>query len=378
MPTQPQVALIEIGASHDECLHAQAAFLHHHGIGVHLILSDKVHQRAGTFDHVDHLHVVPEPAGPWGRFQAVRRILRYLRENQLRSVVLNTAHGKTIRNLCLLADKQIRFAGILHGAGKMLRPSFTQQIISSRVKTYFVLSDYIRDYVRQRNPSATLHSLYPVWLPGCDEPAQERTDDRLTVCIPGPVHPGRRDYGGLLWALANHPLRPDVHLVLLGKCPKQEYLNITQHLDALGLREQVTLFNRFVDQTEFRNHLAACDVVMPLVHPTTPNFANYRTVQITGSFNLAYAFRKPLLMHREFDDVEDFQRTACFYDEADLVQTLNHLAADRSALDRPQQNLRTWEKLQFNHQACGYIEALTKGGLLVQQPITPATNRSAA
>lgn len=377
MSGEPKVALIEIGTSHDECLHAQIAFLKHYGCRVHLILSDKVQQRAGAIGGVDHCFVVPEPRGVWSRLQAARRINRYLTAQDLRTVVFNTAHGKALRNLCLLADRRIRFAGILHGAGKVIRPSFTQWSISRRVQTYFVLNDYIRDGVRQTRPTLALRSLYPVFLPGCEQQSvggidtSADTDDHFTVCIPGPVHQGRRDYSGLLRALTEHPLGPSVRFVLLGKCHQEDWPAITRRIDAMGLRDQFTLFDRFVEQEEFRRHLARCDAVMPLIHPSTPNFANYRTVQISGSFNLAFAYRKPLLMHRAFDDAEDFQRTACFYDETDLVDIVNHLASDRAALDRQRAILRTWEKLSFEYQAEQYVSALGMGAQLYQTSTSP-------
>ena len=363
MSNPQQIALIEIGGSHDECLHAQIAILKRHGFQVHLILSETVHARAGTIDDDCPCSILAEPRGPWSRFLVARKIVRYIKQHDLHSVVFNTAHGKTIRNVCLLAPRYIRITGILHAARKAITRSATQGIISRRIRHYLVLSDTIRDSLLKVRPTMNVSSFYPVYQPGCESSwslAQlqhgEPSADHLTICIPGPVHSGRRDYEGLFQALGASRLDRRVQLVLLGKCDDWEL--VIRRIQGLGLRDQFTLFRHFVEQETFQSTLLHSDAIMPLVHPSTPNFAMYRTLQTSGSFHLALAYRKPLLMHRVFDDVEDFQQAACFYDQEDLVPFLNRLAADRSALERKRQILHTWDKLTLEYQTGKYLAAL--------------------
>jgi len=240
-------------------------------------------------------------------------------------------------------------------------------MISRRIETYFVLNDYIRDHVLAVRPEAPVASLYPVYLPGCETGILNSRDKRsqsFTICIPGPVHSGRRDYDGLLDILAADTLPQDIRFVLLGQCSDETYERLTTRLAAASLSDRFTLFRKFVPQEEFHHQMATCDMVMPLIHPQTPNFSLYRTLQITGSFNLAFAYRKPLLMHCAFDDVEDFQRTACFYDASDLAKVLERLASDRDALAGQREELRTWEKLQVAYQAQQYAAAVGRDDIL--------------
>ncbi len=361
------VALVEVGDSHDECLHAQIEYLRRHDFRVHLILSQRVQQRAGRFENVDRTVVVPAMRGLGQAWRVAFWIQRYLRNEKIQTAVLNTAHGRVVRNFCLIAGRNIRLLGILHGARKLLQRSFTQRIISRRIETYFVLNDYIRDHVLAVRPEAPVTSLYPVYLPGCEAGvlnSQNELSQPFTICIPGPVHSSRRDYDGLLDMLAADTLPPNVRFVLLGQCSEETYARLTARFAAINLVDRFILFREFVSQEEFHRQLVACNLVMPLIHPQTPNFSLYRTLQITGSFNLAFAYRKPLLMHRGFSDVEDFQRTACFYDDSDLTKVLGRLASDRDALTKQQEELRTWEKLQVAYQAQRYAAAVGRGGAL--------------
>ena len=106
MPDKIQVALIEVGTSHDECLGAQIAYLKHHGCGVHLILNDKVVGRTSQFDGADQIYKIGDPQGPYQRWKAAYRIKEYLSTHSIQAAVFNTAHGKVVRNFCLIADRQ--------------------------------------------------------------------------------------------------------------------------------------------------------------------------------------------------------------------------------------------------------------------------------
>jgi hypothetical protein len=358
-----KIALIEIGGSHDECLPTQIAILKKHGFQVHLILSATVHARAAKIDDDCHCSIVAEPSGPWSRFQVARKIVGLIKQHDPHSVVFNTAHGKTIRNVCLLAPADTRIVGILHAARKAISRSATQSIISRRVHHYLVLSDTIRDSLLQVRPALNVSSFYPVYQPGCESSSSptrfqhgEPAADDLTICIPGPVHSGRRDYQGLFQRLGAGRLDHRVQFVLLGQC--DDWQLVKRRIEDLGLADQFTLFKRFVEQEIFHRTLLHADAIMPLIHPSTPNFCLYRTLQTSGSFHLALAYRKPLLMHRAFDDVVDFQQAACFYAQEDLVPFLNRLAADRSALERKDQIFRNWDKLTLAYQAERYLAAL--------------------
>ncbi len=54
-------------------------------------------------------------------------------------------------------------------------------------------------------------------------------------------------------------------------------------------------------------------------------FAYRSAVQISGAFHLAFAYRKPLLMHDYFQRYQDFVETSLFYNLNDLTAFLERL-----------------------------------------------------
>ena len=52
---------------------------------------------------------------------------------------------------------------------------------------------------------------------------------------------------------------------------------------------------------------------MPLVHPSKPQFRKYLTEKISGTYNLAFAYKKPMLCPEDMAVYEDFKDTSVFY-----------------------------------------------------------------
>jgi hypothetical protein len=57
---------------------------------------------------------------------------------------------------------------------------------------------------------------------------------------------------------------------------------------------------------------------------------SYLKYKITGAYNLAFSYRKPLLSHIKFKVISDLEENSIFYnDKADLEKIINDLLEDR-------------------------------------------------
>lgn len=98
-----------------------------------------------------------------------------------------------------------------------------------------------------------------------------------------------REYKGLDVLLTAMPSiirdTPDAHLLIVGESyePIQKYESL---IDELGIRDHVTLVNRFVANEEVGQYYAAADVVI----------LPYRTATQSGILNIAYGFDLPVIV----------------------------------------------------------------------------------
>ena len=62
---------------------------------------------------------------------------------------------------------------------------------------------------------------------------------------------------------------------------------------------------------------------MPLVHPSKPQFRKYLTEKISGTYNLAFAYKKPMLCPEDMAVYEDFKDTSVFYNLNNFADFIN-------------------------------------------------------
>src|SRR5690606_8900522 len=139
-----KVAIIEIGGSHDECILSQVIALKNAGTHVTFCSTIDLWKRNPKFQSLfDDFYAVNFPKTAFGDFQEIVKLNRWFSKNGISSVICNTAQGGHIRNLCLTSSRKVQFFGIIHTI-KMLQGSFTQRLISRKIKTYFVLNDTLK------------------------------------------------------------------------------------------------------------------------------------------------------------------------------------------------------------------------------------------
>jgi hypothetical protein len=334
-----RAALVELHTSHDECLFSQALFLRPHTTHLALLgpppLLDRLRGRADFDAWIPLRSEAPGAGRWWGLIDCWRALWR----GRFDWVVFNTAQGSMVERLSLLPfPRGQRRAGILHDVGKLER-SPAQRLISRRLDHYYVLADYLLESVpdAHRDRVAAFHAMFfPSWDRSRATPPIEPTTDRLVVCVPGNVERKRRDYEALLAVVTRPDLDRRIQFVLPGRSAHAHgdgpWLRAAL-LDA-GVEDRVSMWNDFIDHDTFQAVVAGSDVVLPLVHPHLPGHTRYLTQRISGSFNLAFGHRRPLLMDQQFQELVDFDDVALFYEPDRLADVLSNLAHDPSPLRR--------------------------------------------
>ncbi|MEI8280552.1 MAG: hypothetical protein WCG87_12390 [Bacteroidota bacterium] len=314
-----KAALIEIDGSHDECLYSQLLFLKKGNYHTTLICSENLRARVKDFDAADeNIFFDFENTSEWQRLKLIWQIRKYIVSHDIDTIIFNSTHGRTIRNLTLLPyPSGTRMAGTLHGINK-LKGSLTQKIISKQIGNYYLLNDYLVENLKLV-PHKGLHfqSFYPIFFPKFgSEPQVSKNAHEIWIGIPGHIEYKRRDYETLVRSFAAMPQKPNYKFLLLGNGDHTHGngTELRSLIEELGVSEHFIFWHGYMANDEFHARLKLCDAIMPLIHPINEDLKKYLNDQISGSYNLAFAYKKPLLMHRYFEKYADFQENALFYD----------------------------------------------------------------
>jgi hypothetical protein len=313
----PKVLLVELGDSHNEVLFTQVQAFRESKIPIGLFLNERLRTRVHPAVLGENAVEFRECEGIRAQLLAALRIRALVNREGYSHVVVNTASGNAVRLLSTLIPRRVRAIGVLHDACKAVR-SGSQAWISRRFRDYLVLADHLVP----NPPPRGLHfaAFYPIAFPVEPElivrsSAPPSSDGAFRIAVPGNVSYARRDYRALVELWNSVPLadRARLEIEILGNIDLGDGPAFLSLLQDHGLRDAFTVHHGFVPESVFYERLAQAHAVMPLIHPATPDFDRYVRCKISGAFNLAYGFRKPILMHERFSSIPDFKLTAIFY-----------------------------------------------------------------
>lgn len=325
-----KTAIVEIRESHEECICTQLSFLKDAGHQVTLILHPVLAKQITDYEHLADqvLYIDFDKPNPFKKLARQWKLYGMLKKFDL--IVLNTAHSHSVlRNLTVL----LRFArtecvGILHDT-KKLDSSFTQRIISKKVKKYFVLNDALLP--SDKNTGAIkVQSFYPIFFPEY-KPMPVYKQNDIWIGIPGRLDYKRRDYDFLLNSLAKITALDRIKFVILGKVDRDNPIGqrFYDSLEQSGQLERFKLFHTFIANRDFHAYLDACDYIMPLLRPNE----DYLKYKISGTFNLAFAHKKPMLCHTFLKDIPDLKENSYFFDSGVFPQLISDI--DKGNLKSP-------------------------------------------
>jgi hypothetical protein len=302
-----KIALVEFGGSHDECLLSQMVALKQRGCSITFVSTKAMYERNPFFeDYCNDVHFVSLTGAALGDFKAMRDLNHFFRSQGIQKVILNTAQGGHVRNLCLTSSKNVEFIGIIHTL-KKFQGSFTQRIIDLKIRKYFVLNDFFLSKIKTKR-GQSVESFYPLRFLHFDKKI-EKPKEEIWITIIGGVENRRKDLIGSLDLMLKTP--PHCKFIFLGKSDPSS--KDRQQLDLIlkgsVLENRVLLFDQFVSAEDFDAYLNQTDIIWPMVHPNTPSADEYFRNQISGAINVSFSYKIPLLIHdyyfEKWDDLND-------------------------------------------------------------------------
>ncbi len=332
-----KVALVELGASHDECVLSQLVALKSVGCHVTVVALKEVVDRNQFWEElVDQYHLLDFPKTAIGDFLLMKNLNRFFKVNKIETVVLNTAQGGHVRNLCLTASRRTQFVGIIHTLRKF-EGSFTQKIIHRKIKNYLVLNDFFLERILPPK-GCKIESFYPLRFPDFPKENLKKNKEERWVTLIGGVENRRKDLNGSL-ELMQTTKDLTIKFIFLGKSDpaKDEVKLFLDQLHKYNLMDRVVLFNDFVSPQAFDAYLKKSDLIWPMVHPNTPSAQEYFRNQISGAINVAFAYKIPLFVHEEYTkDWKDLHSASSYSLESfkmDLCQAFEDLPDKKQLLE---------------------------------------------
>lgn len=350
--------IIEHSNTHGEVIYSQLELVKKSGLNVILILNDK-------------LSLPEEPLSAkiirldfkLNKRILLNHILRVIADHNIDLIVINTAHGHFVRSLCLrLLFNRIKVVGILHEANK-INDSFTQKIISMKIKNYFVLSEHILQYLNTHNQKRLNFAyFYPIFYPSRFVDLKKTKTDRLCICIPGGIEVERRDYFGLIDLLVKNRdrINPLVKFILLGNSKVSDGERVIKAITDTNLQNYFEWFDGYIPHEMFYEKLVNSDLILPLLHPNFHFFEECLHTKISGAFSLSLAFKKPLLLHNEFKHISLFEKISFFYSLNNLIKIINSLSENRSATIDRVNAFESLDEISFQIQMKQYLNFLEK------------------
>lgn len=342
-----KIAIVELSESHEECIFSQVAFLADAGHEVTLIIHPKIDVE--NYKHLvkQTVHYNFKDVSIFQAWSLQIKLVNYLKTFD--KVIFNTASSsKSLRNVVLLMNVyQTECIGVIHHV-KKLNKSFTQKVISTKIKKYFTLSDALKNNIRLTNKRLKLESFYPIFFPSTEKTNPVKGEDDVWICIPGSVLFDRRDYHFLLEHLTKIEIPNNLKFVILGNCNTQNGLELKEHLKKHQLLDSFIIFEKFIPNAVFYSYLEHADFIMPLIRQQDKNYIDSK---ISGAFNLAFGFKKPLLFHEFYNTLPDLKTNGISYNTTNFNSVLSAMA--NKTVEIPP--LYTDKKWSFAYQQHRYI-----------------------
>lgn len=326
MSERKKVALIELNPYHGECLYSQLRYLKSDAYDVTLFC-DKSHEATiSSFD------IVADRSFFWNMksFGNLLKIRRYLIDNRVETVILNTIQGGRVLKFTLLPfPSWMKFVGTLHNI-KKLNGSFGQKLICRKIQRIYLLAEYLKDSFARYSkiPSVSYNSSYVPKYNGTDV---EKKDGEIWAVVPGSIEYKRRDYIFLLDVAKQAD--ECVKFILLGNARKGEGPMFLKKVEEVGLLDRFVTFDSFVSNELFQSYMEKADWLLPLIRRGSLLADDYMNYKVSGTFVLAKAYNLQMLLDSVFSDVRNFDYPVVYYTDEGMFAELLMRKATKETFD---------------------------------------------
>lgn len=358
MEQKQHIVIIELENSHDECLYSQVLFLFESKHKVSMILSPHAYENTKNFHHRCENVVQFQLSSAFGDHRKmIRRIKETCKNWGVDQLVFNTAQGSFVRDFCFFSlFYKKRILGVLHTI-KKLEGSFTQRIISLKIKRYFLLSNILLDKIDSKKRRG-IGVFYPLFFNY--SPKKPERSNTFNILLPGGVERRRKDLDGLIKCIKANEIPTHWKFIFAGKSKPEDdiYQALKQLVKAKNLSTQFHFFETFIPTIAYFNLIDEAAIILPLIHPNTPSNEEYLTRQISGAFNLAYGFKTPMLIHEAFNEYQEFQASSFFYNAETLIETLLELDQNPDLIQTKSGAIQVYPLFHFEHQQSNYLKLI--------------------
>lgn len=334
-----KIALIEVTDFHDECLFSQIEYLKSPEVHITLICNAKLANRVNKIKGVDK-YIFIDLSSKLKKYKAWISIWFYVKNN-VSKVIFNTAENYIFK-LLFLPFKNVELIGILHNGHKLKRKK--QKIISKKLDKYFVLGHFIKRSIKKegltQNPVGVF---YPILFPEY-KTVLNKPENEIWITIPGAVESDKRDYSSLYELL----LPKNVKLILLGAAKTEAAKFLLKKLSQSKLEDNLMVFDKFIPNEIFHAYIEKSDFILPLIHPCIEQFSHFLNYKISGSYNLAIGYRKPLLLEKSLKPIEELNDCANYYDSENMNSILSAIEEEKDYYKS-----LTWSK---EHQRKAFLD----------------------
>lgn len=356
-----RAAIIELSVSHGECIYSQIIFIKDKFDEVHLLLNKALEDQTKINEPNIYHHFFDFSKTLIERVKLYIKLRQLIKKHKIDIVIFNTATGTHVWELIKFIPKKIKLFGSIHDANKFIR-SRTQKLISKRLNKYFVLNDYIQDYVNKANiTELTTIPYYPIFFPEHKHIELNKRDDEFWIVIPGKVEQKRRDYFSLIESLQNNPISSNIKFILLGSCKKEnsDCIELTNRIEKYNFKNNFKIFDGFVSSDIYFSYLENADLIMPAIEPGVEFYNTYKNSQITGAYNIAFGFGIPLLYHNDLTTISDLNKFGIQYSNHNFCNLLSKLYNNRTPLEEIKQLIKKENKFQLEFQKTNYLKFLS-------------------
>ncbi len=350
------IVIVEL-SSHEDSFYSHFSFLKD-DYNIHLIVNDQLLPLLPTT--IPLASLTPVKVEKRKSISISWQVHKLIKKIDPTIVFFHTAQGNIVRELCFLLPKKYKMTGVHHNADKLMSgASFSQRFINRRIKNYFVLADYVKENLQGKIPAnISVQDIYTVYYERPKGFHEITKSNKLRIAIPGTVEQSRRDYWGLLEALKKNKLNSAIEFVILGNSKRGDGPELKKALAELGLSESFKFFDAYVSAADMASYMAAADLIMPLLHPGMEYFDLFSKYKISGTFNWAFGYKKPMLMHTAIGSLKTFNDSCITYDMDNLVEKLNSICQNPGQLSQVKAHIDNDPRFDFETQKVKYLHFL--------------------
>jgi hypothetical protein len=274
-----KVALIELGATHQEVLIPQLKILRESGVEVKIWASDKFIEN--TLDQSAYINSevskIPLKKNKLLSVLQCFGISKAVNAFSPDWVIFNTVAGPQISILSKLLSKNIRQAGIVHNT-KKISSSKSVKSVCLNLEKIIVLNRELLKWIPNYKEKG--FCFYPLTDNEID--TSKKSENVLKIVIPGQVEKKRRDYNFLIRQLNRIPADSTIRFNFLGNAfhPKGSGPELNDSINSLKNTFGIKLLSAPVPEKEFQDEINSSDLILPLITPTCEGFDNYLKYQI--------------------------------------------------------------------------------------------------